>query len=81
MADEQNNICISEKQLAVHKATEALSVFFIAPVAIWFGTRKNVPKNVRWMLLIFGASVFVVDGGLLLKWRQKEKERQRGEQS
>ena len=65
-------VYISEKQLAVHKTTEFISILFIAPLSIWMATRKHLDWRIRLMFGMFGVGALIVDGGLLLKWKKKE---------
>lgn len=58
----------------MHRATEALAVFVLAPMQIWVGLQKryDLPMWFRASSIAFGVGTIVVDGGLLLRfWKAK----------
>ncbi len=62
-------VTISDEQVAVHKATEALAVFVGIPFLTYVAATSDDPLT-KWGAAGFALATLVVDGGLLLRWRR-----------
>ena len=66
-------ITISERQLKVHKATEALSVYLQLPFMVFLATRRELPAWARLGCVGIAVAILIIDGGLLQTWKAKER--------
>jgi len=66
-------ILLSDRQIKVHRSTEALSVYFQAPFMVYLATRKELPGWARVASLGLAVAILVVDGGLLQTWAAKTR--------
>lgn len=65
------DVLVSERQLQVHKLTEAASLYLQVPFMIYLATRKELPAWARLTSALLAIAVVVVDGGLLATWKAK----------
>lgn len=68
-----SDMVISDRQLAVHRLTEAASIFIQVPFMIWLASNKNLPGWARFLSGALAVGALVVDGGLLQTWAAKER--------
>ncbi|HEY4724271.1 MAG TPA: hypothetical protein VII92_20615 [Anaerolineae bacterium] len=66
-------ITISDEQVQIHKTTEALSVWLIAPFVFFLAWKGGtISDRAKLGLIVIGIMILLVDGGLLLRWKKLE---------
>jgi hypothetical protein len=71
------DVCISQKQLKLHKTTEFLSFTFGSALLLWTATRERKLKDEeRLGLAVLGIGAAIVDTHLWLKFRRAKKKKE-----
>ena len=61
-------LCKRDKILGLDvQMIRLIDVFFIAPVLIYAGTKQELPKSLRYTLIILGVATFLYNGHHFLK--------------
>ncbi len=61
-------VCISDARRKLHRTTELIAVFAVAPFMIWLSTNKRLPPWARVASGAIGVGTLLVDGYLALRY-------------
>ena len=65
------DVAISDRQVRVHKLTEAASVYLQLPFMVYLAAHRALPAWARLGSALLAVGILVVDGGLLKTWKAK----------
>lgn len=62
---------VSDRQIRIHKLTEAASLYLQTPFMIYLAAKKSLPVWARVTSAMLAIAVIFVDGGFLAQWKAK----------